>query len=71
MDSTDRLTQEDFLLLINGLDAALDYLEAIDDDALQEVYNVYEKIYDAREELSQTQVEGWREHLERSFALKS
>ena len=71
MDSTDRLSQEDYNLLINGLDAALDYFEAIEDDQLQSVYDTYEKIYEAREELQQDQVESWRLHLERSFALES
>ena len=66
-----RLTHEDLNLLLNGLDAALDYMEALEDDALQSVYDTYSKIYDAREELLQEQtemvVEVERHHLERCF----
>lgn len=66
-----RLTHEDINLLLNGLDATLDYLEALEDDALQTVYDTYSKIYEAREELLEEQtemvLEVERNHLERCF----
>jgi hypothetical protein len=62
------LTTEDLSLLMRGLDAALDYMECLDDDVLQSVYDAYDKIYQARSELYSHEIEVFRAHLERSFA---
>ena len=66
-----RLTAEDLRLLLNGLDAALDYMEALDEDVLAGVYDAYNKIFEAREEFLEEQNELLtdleRDHLERCF----
>ena len=62
------LTSQDLNLLLNGMDAALDFMEQLEDDQLESIYDAYEKIHEARDILYAQEVECFRAHLERSFA---